>query len=381
MDFELSEDHRLFMEAARTFAKRAVEPGAAERDKHETFPDDVVRKLGENGFLGVKVSEDYGGSGADNASYILALREIARVDAATAVAMAVTNMVADAIEMFGSESQKQKYLVPMLAGEAGTGSFCLSEPEAGSDATAIRCAAVQDGAEFVLNGTKSWVSNGSHSDISIVFATLDRSLGSKGVTAFLVEKGTPGFAFARVEDKMGLRGSETAVLTFDDVKLGPEQVLGELGGGMKIALGVLDGGRIGISTQAVGVGEAALAEGRNYAKDRKAFGQPIGDFQALQWMLADTVTELDAAWLLTLRAASLRDQGLRVTKEASMAKVFSTEACGRAVDRMLQIHGGYGYTKEYLIERLYRDARVFRIYEGTSEVQRIVIARQILKDQ
>ena len=381
MDFELNEEQRMFMDAARTFARRAIEPGAAERDKTGTFDDAIVRKLGQNGFLGVKVSEDYGGSGGDNVSYVLALREVARVCASTAVTMAVTNMVADAIEMFGSEEQKKKYLLPLLAGEAGTGSFCLSEPEAGSDATALRLKATQDGDDFILNGTKSWVSNGSHSSVSIVFATIDRSLKSKGVTAFLVAKDKPGFSIASKEDKMGLRSSETAVLNFDDVRLSRADLIGEVGGGMKIALGVLDGGRIGISTQAVGVGEAALAEGRTYAKERKAFDQPIGNFQALQWMLADTAMELDAAWLLTLRAASLRDQALRVTKEASMAKVFATESCGRAVDRMLQIHGGYGFTKDYLIERLYRDARVFRIYEGTSEVQRLVIARQILKDQ
>ncbi|MFH1808337.1 MAG: acyl-CoA dehydrogenase family protein [Pseudomonadota bacterium] len=381
MDFELSEDHRLVQEAARDFAIRAVAPGAAERDRTHIFPVDIIGQLAELGFLGVKVKDTYGGAGCDFTSYALVMREISRACASTAVAMAVTNMVADAIEMFGSDEQKQRLLPPLMRGELCTGAFCLSEPEAGSDATAVRCTARLDGDHYVLDGTKQWVTNGVNAGLAVIFATLDRSRGKDALCAFVVEKGTPGFSVARVEEKMGLRSSETAQLVLDGARVPAANRLGAEGEGARIAFGVLDGGRVGVSSQAVGVGEAALAEGVKFARERKAFGKAVAEFQALQWMIADTATELEAAWLLTLRAANLRDAGQRVTREASMAKVFATEACGRAVDRMLQIHGGYGYTRDYPIERLYRDARVFRIYEGTSEIQRLVIARQLLQEQ
>ncbi|MBN2360468.1 MAG: acyl-CoA dehydrogenase family protein [Deltaproteobacteria bacterium] len=381
MQFELTDEDRMIQDAARDFAQRAVAPGAAQRDRDEEFPADIVRQLGELGFLGVKIGDRYGGAGANNVGYVLALREMARACAATAVAMAVTNMVADAIEMFGSDEQRDRWLKPLMRGDLCAAAFCLSEPEVGSDSTALRTTARRDGDCYLLNGTKSWVSSGPHAGLNLIFATLDRSQGARAVTAFVVEPKTPGLTIARVEDKMGLRGSETAQYVLEDARVPVANRLAGDGEGMKIALGVLDGGRIGIGAQSVGVGEAALAEGVRYAKMRKAFGQEIAGFQALQWMIADTATELEAAWLLTLRAASLRDTGQRVSREASMAKVFSSEACGRAVDRMLQIHGGYGYTRDYPIERLYRDARVFRIYEGTSEVQRLVIARALLKEQ
>jgi len=379
MDLNLSEEHRLIRDAARDFATRAVAPEAAQRDVDERFPTELVKQLAEMGFMGVKVSDQYGGAGSDFTAYALVIRELARACASTAVATAVTNMVADAIEMFGNEEQKQRFLPPLMDGTHVTGAFCLSEPEMGSDTASLRCTARRDGDHYVLDGTKQWVTNGSHAGIGVVMATVDRALGKRGVTAFVVEKETPGFSISRVEEKMGLRSSETAQYVFEEARVPVANRLGEEGEGLKVALGVLDGGRVGVAAQSTGVGEAALQEGKRFALDRKAFGKEIANFQAIQWMLADTATELEAGWLLTLRAASQRDAGKTVTREASMAKVFASEACGRAVDRMLQIHGGYGVTKDYPIERLYRDARVFRIYEGTSEIQRLVIARQILR--
>jgi len=380
MDLNLSEEHRLIRDAARDFATRAVAPEAEQRDHDERFPTELIKQLAEMGFLGVKINDSYGGAGSDFTAYALVMREISRACASTAVAMAVTNLVADSIERFGNEEQKQRFLPPLMDGTHVTGAFCLSEPEMGSDTAGLRCTARRDGDHYVLDGTKQWVTNGSHAGLSLVMATVDRALGKKGVTAFVVEQGTPGFSVPRVEDKLGLRSSETAQFLFEEARVPLANRLGEEGEGLKVALAGLDGGRIGVAAQSCGVGEAALQEGKRYARDRKAFGQEIAGFQAIQWLIADTATELEAAWLLTLRAATLRDASKPVTREAAMAKVYATEACGRAVDRMLQVHGGYGVTKDYPIERLYRDARVFRIYEGTSEIQRLVIGRQILQD-
>jgi alkylation response protein AidB-like acyl-CoA dehydrogenase len=381
MDLDLTTEQEIIRDTARQFAKRELAPVAAERDAQDIFPAKELAALADIGLMGVNVPEEYGGMEAGVVAYSLVITELAKACAATTVAVAVSNMVAEVICQFGTEDQKQRYVGGITDGEMVTGSFALSEPQAGTDAASLRTRAERGDGGWVLNGSKQWITSGDMSGVTVVWAKTDPAAGPKGITCFLVEKDTPGFTVGRHEDKMGLRGSSTVSLTFEDCHVPDSGVLGNLGDGFKLAMVALDGGRIGVASQGLGIGLAALAEGRNYALERKQFGKPIATFQGLQWMLADTATELDAAGLLILRAAFLKENKRPHTLEASMAKVYATEAAWRACDRMLQIHGGYGYVKEYPIERYLRDARVTRIYEGTSEVQRIVIARELLKRQ
>lgn len=380
MDFELTESQKLIQSTAREFAQRRIAPQAAEIDRDERFPAELLKGLAELGLMGVNVPESLGGAEAGTVAYALAMTEVARACASTAVAMGVTNMVGEAITRFGSEEQKQKYVPKLTSGEYVTGAFALSEPGAGSDPGGMRTTARREGNEWVIDGAKQWITSGSYAGVFVVWArTAPPEAGTRGISCFLVEGGTPGLKVGKPEDKMGLRGSNTVPLTFENCRVPESALLGELGQGFKIAMMALDGGRIGISAQAIGIASAALEAATAYAKERRQFGKPISDFQAIQWMLADSQTELDAARLLCMRAAWMKENNQPFSKEASMSKVFSTEAAWRICDRALQIHGGYGYTREYPVERHLRDVRVTRIYEGTSEIQRIVIARNVLK--
>ena len=379
MDFSLTEEQELIQKTAREFAAKEVEPIAAEIDATGRVPIENFRKMGELGLLGLLVPEEYGGSGADTVSFVLAVEEISKACASTGAMMAIHNgVVCLPLLLFGTEEQKRKYLPDLAAGRL-IGAFALTEPEAGSDAAAIRTRAVRDGDHYVLRGTKHFITNGAIADLVIVFATVDPSLRHKGITAFIVEKGTPGFSAGKEEVKMGIRGTNTSELIFDECRIPAENRLGEEGQGFKIALSVLDTGRIGIAAQSLGIAERAYEEALNYAKRREQFGQPIARFQAIQWMLADMATRIEAARLLTYNAALKRDSGERFTKEASMAKLYASETAVWVVDRAVQIHGGYGYMKGYVVERLYRDARITAIYEGTNEIQRLVIANQLLR--
>ncbi len=381
MDLDLTTEQELIRDTARQFARRELAPAAAERDAQDIFPTRELRALADIGLLGVNVPEEHGGMEAGVVAYSLVITELARACASTTVAVAVTNMVAELICQFGTEEQKVRYVRGITDGEMVSGSFALSEPQSGSDAASLRTRAERVEGGWVLGGTKQWITSGDVSGVTVVWAKTDPAAGAKGISCFLVEKGADGFGVGRHEDKMGLRGSSTVSLTFEDCFVPEKALLGDLGDGFKLAMVALDGGRIGVASQALGIGLAALSEGLGYASERKQFGKPLTAFQGLQWMLADTATELDAARLLTLRAALLKERKRPFTLEASMAKVYASEAAWRACDRMLQVHGGYGYVKEYPIERLLRDARVTRIYEGTSEVQRIVIARELLRRQ
>lgn len=377
MHFDLTESQELIQTTARDFAERRIRPQAAEIDQKERFPKELLKGLAELGLMGVNIPEALGGAEAGTVAYALAMMEVARACASTAVAMAVTNMVGEVITKFGSEEQKQRYVPRLTSGEYTTGAFALSEPEAGSDPGGMRTTARKEGDEWVIDGAKQWITSGSYAGVFVVWARTGGP-GTKGISCFLVEGGTPGLKVGKPEEKMGLRGSNTVPLSFESCRIPADALLGELGQGFKIAMMALDGGRIGISAQSIGIATAALEEARNYAKDRRQFGKPIGDFQAIQWMLADSQTELDASRLLCMRAAWMKESGVPFSKEASMSKVFSTEAAWRICDRAVQIHGGYGYTREYAVERHLRDVRVTRIYEGTSEIQRIVIARSVL---
>jgi alkylation response protein AidB-like acyl-CoA dehydrogenase len=377
--FSFSEEQQLVADTAAAFARDRVAPGAALRDREGRFPEDLLPALAELGLLGVKVSADDGGAGADAVSYVLAIEAVSRACAATGVTMAVCNLVADVLATYGTDDQRRRFLAPYLEGKLGAGTFCLSEPHCGSDAAALSTTAVKDGDCFVLNGTKQWITNGALAGVHVVFAKTSPEKRSHGVSCFLVERGTPGLIVGKEEHKMGLRGSNTTQLVFEDCRVPAANLLGELDRGYAIALANLDGGRIGIAAQACGIAAAALAEGAKYARDRKAFGKPIAELQAIQFAVADSAVDVDTARLLTLRAAAAKDAGSpRTARESSMAKLFASEAACRVADRMLQVHGGYGYVEEYAIERLYRDARITRIYEGTSEVQRIVIARELV---
>ena len=377
MDFTLTTEQSIIQDTARQFARRELAPAAAERDVTGTFPVKEIRALAEIGLLGVNIPEAYGGMEAGVVAYSLAITELGRADASVTVAVSVTNMVAEVIHAFGTEAQRDRYVRGITSGELCTGSFALSEPQSGTDAAALRTRAERVPGGWRLSGTKQWITSGDHSGVSVVWARTGE--GPKGITCFLVPKGAPGLTIGRHEDKMGIRGSSTVALVLEDCFVPEDAVLGEVGAGFKLAMIALDGGRIGVASQALGIGLAALDEGRRYANERKQFGKPLAAFQGIQWAVADTATELDAAQLHTLRAAWLKERHRPFTLEASMAKVYATEAAGRACDRMLQVHGGYGYVKEYPVERLYRDARVTRIYEGTSEVQRMVIAREWLR--
>ncbi|MCA9586554.1 MAG: acyl-CoA dehydrogenase family protein [Myxococcales bacterium] len=381
MKFELTETQQMVQGAARDFATRVIQPQAAAIDKEGRFPFDVIQGLAELGLLAVNVPDELGGAGAGVVSYSLAMQEIARACASTAVTMAVTNMVGEVIAHFGSDAQKKAYCPRLASGELVAGAFGLSEPGAGSDPGAMSTTATKDGDAWVLDGAKQWITSGAHAGVMVVWARTgakDTHPGTRGISCFLVEKGTPGLKVGKAEDKMGIRGSNTVPLVFDGCRVPASALLGELHGGFKIAMMALDGGRIGISSQAIGIARAAVEEAKRYALDRKAFDKPIAEFQAIQWKLADMQTELDAATLLALRAAWLKENGRVFSKEASMAKLFSTEAAVRICNQAVQILGGYGYIREFPVERFLRDVRVTTIYEGTSEVQRIVIARSVL---
>ena len=378
MNFELSEEHLMIRQAARDFAQNELKPGVIERDEHQKFPTEQIKKMGELGFLGMMVSPQYGGGGMDTVSYVLAMEEISKVDASASVVMSVNNsLVCWGLESFGSEEQKQKYLVPLAKGEI-IGAFCLSEPEAGSDATSQQTTAVDMGDHYLLNGTKNWITNGSTASVYLVIAQTDVAKGHKGINALIVEKGAAGFSVGLKENKLGIRGSDTHSLMFTDVKVPKENRIGEDGFGFKFAMKTLTGGRIGIAAQALGIAAGAYELALAYSKERKAFGVPICQHQAIQFKLADMATEIEASRLLCLKAAWDKDQHNDYNLSSSMAKLFSSRVAMETTVEAVQIHGGYGYVKEFHVERLMRDAKITQIYEGTSEVQKIVISRAIL---
>jgi butyryl-CoA dehydrogenase len=379
MDFDLTEDQRMIREAAKEFAEKEIRPVAAEMDEKCEFPEEVIKKLGELGFMGMMVPEEYGGAGMDAISYAIAIEEISRVDSSVGVTMSVNNSLAcQPLLDFGNDEQKKKYL-PQLATGGMLGAFSLTEPEAGSDAGAVQTTAVLDGDHYVINGNKIFVTNGGKADLVLLFASTDRSLKSKGLTAFLVETKWDGFSVGKKENKMGMRASNTSELIFEDCRVPEENILGKPGKGLRIALTALDGGRIGIAAQSVGIGQACLDEALKYAKERRQFGKTICEFQAIQWMLADMAAEVESGRLLTYQAAHLKDKKKRYAKEAAMAKLVASEAAVRAAINAVQIHGGYGYMKEYPVERYFRDSKLTELYEGTSEIQRLVIAANLLK--
>jgi alkylation response protein AidB-like acyl-CoA dehydrogenase len=380
VELELTEAQRLIRDTARSFARDKVAPVAKRTDREERFPAEVYRELGGLGLLGVNVPAELGGAEAGVVAYSLSMMEVAAACASTSVGMAVTNMCAELIARFGTPAQRRTYVPRLVSGEAIAGAFALSEPQAGSDAGALRTTARQVGDGWVLDGAKQWITSGAYAGVMVVWARTSQE-GNKGLSCFIVEGGQRGLQVGRAEEKMGLRGSNTVSLTFEGCELPGDRLLGKEGDGFKLAMIALDGGRIGIASQACGVGRAALEASVRYAKDRHAFGQPIGDFQAVRFMLANIKTELSAAELLTLRAAWLKEQGVPFTREASMAKLFASEMSNRACDKAVQIHGGYGYIDEFPVERYLRDARVQTIYEGTSEIQRLVIARELLRAQ
>ena len=378
MNFELSEEHIMIRDAARDFAQTELLPGVIERDETQTFPQEQIKKMGELGFLGMMVSPEYGGGGMDTIAYILAMEEISKVDASASVVMSVNNsLVCWGIEKFGTEAQKQKYLTKLATGEI-IGAFCLSEPEAGSDATSQSTTAIDKGDHYLLNGTKNWITNGNSASVYIVIAQTDVNKGHRGINAIIVEKGMDGFVVGPKENKMGIRGSDTHSLMFTDVKVPKENRIGEDGFGFKFAMTTLSGGRIGIAAQALGVASGSLELALKYAKERKSFGKPICEHQAIAFKLADMATEIEAARLLCLRAAWQKDSGIDFTESGAMAKLFCADKAMRITTEAVQIHGGYGFVKEFHVERLMRDAKITQIYEGTSEIQKIVISRSIL---
>jgi alkylation response protein AidB-like acyl-CoA dehydrogenase len=379
MNFDLTEEHKMIRGAARDFAQNELLPGVIERDEDQLFPKEEVRKMAELGFLGMMVSPEYGGGGMDTISYVLAMEEISKVDASCAVIMSVNNsLVCWGLEKYGSEYQKKKYLKRLATGEI-IGAFCLSEPEAGSDATSQQTNAVDMGDYYLLNGTKNWITNGNTASLYLVIAQTDASLGHKGINVFIVEKDTEGVIVGKKENKLGIRGSDTHSIMFTDVKVPKENRIGDDGFGFSFAMKTLSGGRIGIAAQALGIASGSYELALDYSKQRKAFGKEISKHQAIAFKLADMATEIDAARMLCLRAAWLKDNGLDYDKEGAMAKVFSSETAMKTSTEAVQIHGGYGFVKEYHVERLMRDAKITQIYEGTSEIQRIVISRSILK--
>ena len=379
MNFELTEEHKMIRDAARDFAQTELLPGVIERDENQTFPTEQIKKLGELGFMGMMVSPKYGGAGMDTISYILAMEEISKVDASCSVVMSVNNsLVCWGLETFGTVEQKQKYLVPLAKGEI-IGAFCLSEPEAGSDATSQSTTAIDKGDHYLLNGTKNWITNGSTASVYLVIAQTDVEKKHKGINAFIVEKGAEGFVVGLKENKLGIRGSDTHSLMFTDVKVPKENRIGEDGFGFTFAMKTLSGGRIGIASQALGIASGAYELALKYSKERKAFGKEISQHQAIAFKLADMATEIEAARLLCLKAAWLKDNGQNYDQIGAMAKVFASETAMKTTVEAVQVHGGYGFVKEYHVERLMRDAKITQIYEGTSEIQRIVISRSILK--
>ncbi len=380
MNIELTEEQIAVRDAARDFAQNVLKPGVIERDENQVFPHEEIKQLGELGFMGMMVNPKYGGGGMDTVSYVLAMEEISKIDASASVCMSVNNsLVCWGIEKFGTEDQKEKYLVPLASGQK-IGAFCLSEPEAGSDATSQRTTAIDKGDHYLLNGTKNWITNGGTASYYIVIAQTDVEKGHRGINAFIVEKEWEGFTVGAKENKLGIRGSDTHTLMFTDVKVPKENRIGEDGFGFKFAMQVLSGGRIGIAAQALGIASGAMELAIAYSKERKAFGKEIHKHQAIAFKLADMATEIEAARLLCLKAASLKDNGENFDKMSAMAKVFASRVAMETTVEAVQVHGGYGFVKEYHVERLMRDAKITQIYEGTTEVQKIVISRAILNE-
>ncbi|MFB1023677.1 MAG: acyl-CoA dehydrogenase [Vicingaceae bacterium] len=380
MNIELTEEQIAVRDAAREFAQNVLKEGVIERDETQTFPSEQIRQMGELGFMGMMVSPKYGGGGMDTISYVLAMEEISKIDASASVCMSVNNsLFCWGLDKFGSEEQKQKYLVSSAKGET-IGAFCLSEPEAGSDATSQKTTAFDQGDHYLLNGTKNWITNGSSASYYIVIAQTDVEKGHKGINAFIIEKGMEGFVIGAKENKLGIRGSDTHTLMFTDVKVPKENRIGEDGFGFKFAMKVLSGGRIGIAAQALGIASGAMELAIAYSKEREAFGKPIHQHQAIAFKLADMATDIEAARLLCFKAASLKDAGENFDKLSAMAKVFASKVAMEVTVEAVQVHGGYGFVKEYHVERLMRDAKITQIYEGTTEVQKIVISRAILNE-
>ncbi|MFC1222335.1 acyl-CoA dehydrogenase [Pedobacter sp. BG31] len=379
MHFELSEEQLMIQQAARDFAQQELKPGVIERDEHQKFPAEQIKKLGELGFLGMMVNEKYNGSGLDAISYVLVMEELSKIDASASVVVSVNNsLVCYGLEAYGTEAQKEKYLKPLAAGEK-IGAFCLSEPEAGSDATSQRTTAEDKGDYYLLNGTKNWITNGSTASTYLVIAQTHPELRHKGINAFIVEKGMEGFTVGPKENKLGIRGSDTHSLMFNDVKVPKENRIGDDGFGFKFAMKTLEGGRIGIAAQALGIAQGAFELATQYAKERKSFGKPIAEHQAIAFKLADMATQIEAARLLVYKAAWLKDQGLPYTQAGSMAKLFASKVAMDVTVEAVQVHGGYGFVKEYHVERLMRDAKITQIYEGTSEIQKMVISREVIR--
>ncbi len=378
MNFDFTEEQLMIQESAKDFAQNEIAPTAVERDKDAVFPEKIVKQMGELGFMGMMVSPDYGGAGMDTISYVLAMIEISKVDASLGVIMSVNNsLVTWGLEEYGSDNIKKKYLTPLAQGEK-LGAFALSEPEAGSDATHQRTTADKDGDYFVLNGIKNWTTNGISADYHLVIAQSDKEKGHHGISAFVVEKGWEGFGHGKKEDKLGIRSSDTCSLTFENCRVPAENLIWEEGKGFNFAMNTLNGGRIGIASQAIGIAEASLDAALKYSKERIQFGKEISRFQAIQFKLADMAVKIDAAKLLTLKAAALKDADKNYVAESAMAKLYSSKISVECALEAIQIHGGYGYVREYLVERYLRDAKITEIYEGTSEIQKIVIARSLL---
>ncbi|MFN3839064.1 MAG: acyl-CoA dehydrogenase [Cyclobacteriaceae bacterium] len=379
MNFQLTEEHVAVQQAARDFAQTELLPGVIERDTHQKFPAEQIKKMGELGFMGMMVDPKYNGGGMDTISYVLAMEEISKIDASASVCMSVNNsLVCWGIEMFGTAEQKEKYLKRLAKGEV-IGAFCLSEPEAGSDATSQRTTAEDKGDYYLLNGTKNWITNGSSASVYIVIAQTHPEKRHKGINALIVEKGMPGFVVGKKEDKMGIRGSDTHSLMFTDVKVPKANRIGEDGFGFTFAMTTLNGGRIGIASQALGLASGSYELALKYAKERKAFGHFLSEHQAIQFKLADMATKIDAARLLVWQAAYLKDQNKNFVKAAAQAKLFASQIAQEVTTEAVQIHGGYGYVKEYHVERMMRDAKITQIYEGTTEIQKMVISRELLR--
>lgn len=378
MDFTLTEEQELIKETAKNFAREHLAPFAAEHDEQQKFPKEAIKQLGELGFMGMMVSEKWGGTGLDAQTYILVIQELAKGDASAAVICSVNNsLVCFNIEKFGTDEQKEKYLRPLATGQA-LGAYSLSEAVSGSDAAGLICYAEKKGDHYLVNGTKLWVTNGASSDYVVCFIRTDKSHKTKGISAFIVDKKFPGFKVGKKENKLGIRASDTTELVFENCMIPKENLLGEEGMGFKIAMETLDGGRIGIAAQAIGIAEAAFEESVKYSKERSQFGQPIAKFQANEFKIADMAMRIDASKLLLTKACWLKDNGKKYAKEAAMAKLFASETAMWVTTQAVQIHGGYGYTKEYPVERMMRDAKITELYEGTSEIQRVVIARNVL---
>lgn len=378
MEYLLTEEQNMMRDMVAKFSREEIAPKASENEKNGLFPSEIIKKAGELGLMGIGYPEEYGGSGMDFVSYMIAIEEISKACASTGVIISAhSSLTVDPIYNFGTEEQKKKYLPKMCSGE-WLGCHALTEPGAGSDAGATKTTAKLTGDKWILNGTKHFITNGAEAEVCVVFASTDPSIKTKGISAFIVEKGTPGFKVGKLEHKLGIKATSTAELVFEDCEIPKENLLGEVGKGFKIALITLDGGRLGIASQALGIAKASIDESIKYAKQREQFDQPISNFQAIQWMIADMYTEYEAAWLLTYRGATMKDKKLRYTKEAAMAKLKSSEVASFCASRAVQIHGGYGYTDEFNVERYLRDAKITEIYEGTSEIMRLVISANLL---